>query len=257
MKTLGTALAALLCAFSPPQDAAEEKKRRLAELITQRAKLQADIDKLVRELAGGERERQLAMIKEVMDRYAPDVPPAGQIAGGGFHQTMATVLQKIAAAEADFQSNDRDGNNAQDFWVGDVSGLYRIEVKGEPLKLIELSWALADTHPILSMIKAGAVPGSPRTKLRAAGVSTPDFGMSLMAVEKFEDETGKTWKYDQGGGRNPSRFAFCAYPAEYGKTGRFTFIINEARVLYRKDLAGSGLGVWPHDPAKAGWEKQD
>jgi Protein of unknown function (DUF2950) len=257
MKTFSLVLVALAAFLAPPQDPAEEKKRRLAELIAQRARLQEDIDKLVKELAGGERERQNAMIKEVMDRYASDVPPRGQVPGGSFHHSMVSALQKIAAAEEDFKTNDRDANGTNDYWVGDLSGLYRIEVKGEPIKLVELNWTLADTHPILSMIKAGPIPGSPKTKLRAAGVSKPDFGTSFCVVEKFEDQNGKGWKYDVGGGRNPSRFAFCAYPSEYGKTGRFTFIINETNVVYRKDLEGSALGVWPLDPAKAGWEKQE
>ncbi len=59
------------------------------------------------------------------------------------------------------------------------------------------------------------------------------------------------------GGKNhhPHMFGICAYPAEYGKTGRRTFVITEMMMdpLW-KDLGGKPIDAFPADPAKDRWE---
>ena len=50
-----------------------------------------------------------------------------------------TTLHTITSAESDFRANDRDWNRANDFWVADVSGLWRVEAPKEgAIKLIEM-----------------------------------------------------------------------------------------------------------------------
>src|SRR6187455_1337140 len=69
----------------------------------------------------------------------------------------STALKTLSSAEADFRSNDRDGNHENDFWTADVKGLYTMtsaKVRGagtapdDPaIKLIEIETAAADADP--------------------------------------------------------------------------------------------------------------
>src|SRR5882672_6247886 len=70
-------------------------------------------------------------------------------------RNASTSLKTLTSAEADFRANDRDWNHVNDFWTGDVKGLYTMTsaaVKGavagnekDPaVRLIEISIAAAD-----------------------------------------------------------------------------------------------------------------
>ena len=145
-------------------------------------------------------------------------------------RSASDALKSLYSAQADFSSNDRDENKIQDYWRSDVAGLYVMKSQGQPLKLIELSCALADDRPV--------VPAGPRE---------PKAGYWFRAI-RFAGESKP----------GPKRFAFCAFPEAYPKTGKQTFIINEDNTVYRKDLgAARGVEVWPADPLKEGWEKLD
>ena len=74
--------------------------------------------------------------------------------GGSTERNASTSLKTLSSAEADFRANDRDWNHVNDFWTGDVKGLYTMTssaVRGNgggttdpAIKLIELSVASAD-----------------------------------------------------------------------------------------------------------------
>ena len=71
---------------------------------------------------------------------------AGLIFLGNLFSTQygSTVLRTMSTAEADYRSNDRDWNHVNDFWTGDVSGLYHVKPapEGNPeIRLIEESVA--------------------------------------------------------------------------------------------------------------------
>jgi hypothetical protein len=135
-------------------------------------------------------------------------------------QKVTELLKTLTAAEADFRSNDRDGNGINDFWTGDVAGLHSLGApvgpgRSESIRLIPPEIARADAaHP-------GAVP---------------HHGYFFVAMQT--DENGIPYRQvtDPRPGvkpeRNLSKFAFCAYPAEYGRTGRFTFIIDEGNTRF-------------------------
>jgi hypothetical protein len=162
------------------------------------------------------------------------------------HRNAAAGLKTIPSAEADFRGNDRDDNKVLDYWVGDVSRLYYLEVQGQPIKLIERSVADADGAPNKPL-------ETPRSKV----------GFKFAAL-KF-DETGAP--YDRGGGRNPEKYAFCAYPETYRPKAawyqssldltQFTYIVNEENVIWKKDLGGAPAVKWPKDPLAEGWSKLD
>jgi hypothetical protein len=168
-------------------------------------------------------------------------------------RAAAASLKPLSTAEADFRANDRDGNQAADYWVADVSGLYRID-PGVPLRLIERSIATADARPSVPVDKEGTVHGS---KLIGLEKPMPKDGYWFAAIEKYENEKGGATPYDEGKGRNPKRFGICAYPAEHGKTGIFTFLINESYTVWKKDTGGKSVDLLPADLKKSGWIKQD
>src|SRR5437868_15151281 len=68
-------------------------------------------------------------------------------------RNASTSLKTLTSAEADFRANDRDWNHVNDFWTGDIKGLYTMTsaaVSGKSggttdpaIKLIELSIASA------------------------------------------------------------------------------------------------------------------
>jgi len=140
---------------------------------------------------------------------------------------MASMLM-IESAESGFKQSDEDKNGVHDFWVADLSGLLKYALPNEK--------ALADAD--------GSKP-SPK----------PNEGYLYVAL--LQDEDGKPYDLPETKGRNKDRFAFCGYPATYGKTGRRTFIISQENVLFQKDTEGKPVKVWPKHPESDGWKKMD
>ena len=129
--------------------------------------------------------------------------------------SASTVLHILKSAEADFRTNDRDGNGIVDFWTGDVAGLFRYG-------LIERSVAEADAHPLVPLV--------PRP--------IPKDGYYFVALDRdepmnppveYRQETDKK----SGKVHNRSKFGFCAYPAEPGVTGNFIYVVNENNSVFR------------------------
>jgi hypothetical protein len=141
-------------------------------------------------------------------------------------------LKVLAVSQADFRANDRDNNSISDFWTADVASLYSLVPAGGggPIQLIERALAEAD----------------------GAGASRPYRGYLFRAMEM--DEEGKPYRkpdpFRPGlkPARNITKFAFCAYPAVYGRTGRHTFIINEGNTILTTDAEGQPVLRFPTDP---------
>jgi hypothetical protein len=259
MRTLAIAVLLLAPGFALAQDSPEAKKKRLGELVKQMNQLQKEAGKLVEELSGGDPEKAQALMKEVMEKYAPEMASGMASAVLAANERNASsTLKSLATAEADFRANDRDVNHVNDFWVADVSGLYRVDTGQGPLRLIELSAATADAKPCVPLDNAGTLPRAAKehaSKLAAAGKPSTKTGYWFAVIEKYQDEKGAAVKYDDGNGRNPSAFGLCSFPAEYGKTGKMTFILNEDNVVWKKDTGGKPPEVFPADPEKAGWTR--
>ena len=58
-------------------------------------------------------------------------------------------------------------------------------------------------------------------------------------------------------GQGPYDFSvdcgLCAFPAEYERTGRNTFLIDATGTVYQKDTQGWPVWIYPADPAAEGW----
>lgn len=154
------------------------------------------------------------------------------------------AIKSLASAEADFRANDRDWNHINDFWTGDVAGLFYVRPNngegGPEVALIPRELAEADAAPLK--------PLCPKP--------VPYHGYFFVILEEDETLKGSPEQFYRqdtlgeprmGKVHNTSKFGFCAYPAEYGVTGKFTFIINENNTVFRLDNGGKPMRVWPDD----------
>ncbi len=246
-------------------DAVEAKKKRLAEILKQFKSLEVEAEKLMEELTGGDQSKQDKLIEEVLTKYAPEMKAEMDKARAVANERNAWVsLRTIGTAQVDFRSNDRDNNMINDFWVRDISGLYRIRPTGGDdwsIKLIELSIALADAKPCVALDKKGEckLEGEKQSvTLEQLEPGAPKAGYNFVVLESYEDENGKTVKYDNGSGRSQSTFGVCAYPADTAKTPKAsTYIMSEENVVWKKDTGGKPATTFPLKPAEAGWVKPD
>jgi hypothetical protein len=159
-------------------------------------------------------------------------------------------LKTVASAQADYRGNDRDENGQREFWRADISGLYSVVPKGsrEMIKLIEISVAGADDSPQGTLAPEQNGPGHVAQEHFAR--RAPKAGYFYRALRHADEDPKKL---------DPTRFAACAYPAEYPMSGRKTFIIREDNTIYARDLGRPGPpDVYP-DPAtrEREWAKLD
>ena len=146
----------------------------------------------------------------------------------------STALKTIASAQADFRANDRDGDGLNQFWRADIAGLYALAPGGGPaIRLIERSLALADARPAYDLSRDGE--------------RSPKQGYWYRAIRHADEKTVDA----------VARFAAVAYPAEYPKTGKYTYILDENNTIFRADLGhGKGLEVYPtDDELRTKWSK--
>jgi type II secretory pathway pseudopilin PulG len=168
-------------------------------------------------------------------------------------RNASASLKTLASAEADFRSNDRDGNGVRDFWTGDVAGLYCIAAatgrpgSREPIKEIEVSVAGADSDPL-------SPPGDLYpVSIRTYAEPRPKAGYWYWALREDASEMPPA-RYRQDTGGKPSagpfynknRFGFLCYP-DRRDSGKYVFIINEGNTVFQKS-ARSFVSPGPDSP---------
>jgi hypothetical protein len=272
MKTI---LAALLLATPLFQDV-EAKKTRVGEILKAiaQAKKEAggikakeaeaqrklmpqmqELQKLIQEIAGPDREKQSALFQELMEKYVPEEAAGERVASN--ERIASAALMWIGTAQAEFRAYDPDGDGVANFWVEDISGLHRLRKKnGKAADLVEDRIARADARPTLALDAEGAPSKAEGVYFLRTGAAEQRAGYLFVSIVSYEASDGKTIAYDSGGGRNATKYGACAYPSEYGKTGRTTFIKNEALKpsMWKKDTGGQPSNVFPADPRKEGWQ---
>jgi len=197
-------------------------------------------------------------------------------------RNASTSLKTLCIAEADFRTNDRDGNQVADFWTGDVKGLYTLTncaVSGNtdaPIKMIDLSIAGADTD--------GTVPsaGGENTNVTTYVVQSAKGGYWYSALSVDNNLTGtaeSTYRQDTGGTtpmgtvHNIIRYGFITFP-DTSSFGKYVYIVNENNAVFRCATTGTvrigtitppgPAGItsaylnWPDDNSmKSYWSKLD
>lgn len=155
---------------------------------------------------------------------------------GGHHHHASEVapwhlIHRVGRAQNHYYTTDPDGKGRKEYWKKDIAGLWANPDKtGERMGLIFLGDAGADADP--------------KCDLTAWVVPEPRYGHHLRAI-LHEDEPTPA----------PDRYAACLYPAT-ASAGKWTYIVSEAGVIYRKELGqAGGLSVYPRDPLGSGWKK--
>ena len=198
----------------------------------------------------------------------------------------STSLKTISSAEADFRSNDRDWNHVNDFWTGDVKGLYtmtsaavRGAVAGNPrdpsIQLIDFSVAAGDADG--TFIPAGG-ENLPLNAFGPPAVKSGYWYAALLLDLTLSGTREATYRLDTEGTpamgpcHNTSKFGFVAFP-DSSVAGKYVFRMNENNTIFREELIGKpregsktppGLDAipkalleWPDDGnLKRNWSEQ-
>jgi len=72
-------------------------------------------------------------------------------------------------------------------------------------------------------------------------------------VPKLEDGEDHGYTFADIGVPTEGSYAFSAVPNEDGKTGTYTFIVNESGTVYKMDTDSVAPAAYPADPIAAGW----
>jgi Leucine-rich repeat (LRR) protein len=162
-------------------------------------------------------------------------------------------LVLVQRAEEEFRKNDADGNGVKDYWVADVSGLYRLQgSSSDPIGLIDAGIASIDAAPLPKATK-GCVDQE-RPSPNSAYETFPyklqmiSRGSSGKEIATVTDGSGPKWF-------NENQFALCGYPREYPRLGRNTYLIDESGQLWMKDTQGKPVERRPADYDADGWSK--
>jgi len=164
-------------------------------------------------------------------------------------------LRTLATLEHMWKICDYDGNGEKDYWTGDVFGLHGIR------EIINPAMANADIRPLKSNWD-----GTPYN-FKPQDFPTPFFEYYYQVM--LLDETGQLYADPNlppppsGPPKSPctnlNKFGFVAFPANYQEGNYRTFIINQERKVYSKDLGPNSNQperlYWPGlNPEESGWK---
>jgi type II secretory pathway pseudopilin PulG len=192
-------------------------------------------------------------------------------------RNAAASLKILLSSESDFRSNDRDGNKVNDYWTGDVAGLYcmtnaaRSGNTDPPIKLIDIGVAGADCAPLT----AGAAGGE-YSAITGFVIQAPKAGYWYYAMVN-DLSTNQAYAQNTGGTpatgvvHNLSKFAFMTFPDIFRSSGKRVFIVNENNTILSRELTtavksaatsppGAPLSAyrdWPLDSSlKTSWKAE-
>jgi hypothetical protein len=137
------------------------------------------------------------------------------------------VLENLASAQREYQSEDHDGHHFAKYILSDPGkqdGLYWETAEGSP------------PSPIGPLVAAAATQGY-KVQKRAEGSTAAPFHGYLYKVltSQGKDAPGGAKNYIVDG-KMTGGFAFLAWPAEYRSSGVMTFMVNQDSVIVQKDL---------------------
>ncbi len=150
-------------------------------------------------------------------------------------RSMEAAVKSLAAAEAAFRALDADANGIQDFWTGDVAGLFRFG-------LIDRGMAMADLRPIVPLCTRPV----PRDGYYYLAL---DVDASVDPPDPYRQVTDAA----SGAVHHRDRFGFIAIPARYGVTGFPTVIINEGNSMRAWRSEWTGPPRYPSDAERRQW----
>ena len=141
-----------------------------------------------------------------------------------------TLLRSYTGAQNMYRRTDWDGDGILEY-AFPFTRLNTEVTDGQPIRIIDDAFANASRD------------NSP------AGTPVPRAGCV------FVDLTGDAiaGPYDDGKGNFVNGCGLCGYPAEYGRSGCYTYIVDVRGTVYWKDTGGQPVTVFP-DVGKEGWK---
>jgi hypothetical protein len=175
-----------------------------------------------------------------------DVAPADEAA--------IACLKLLVSTQAVWKQTDADGNGIKDYWTYDVSCFHRFYRADGTTKcnFIDIAMAKADGARCPDAVFEDMIQAWENDE---AMTITPKSGYFIRAM--VEDETGTPYNQGEVNGvkaANSTKFAFVAYPAEYGVTGTMVYIIDNGGTIYCADPGSDDAKVilkWPADQPTA------
>ena len=161
------------------------------------------------------------------------------------------VMRAIVDAQREYAMEDRDGNGlleyARKFWSdppGEKNGLYWETKEGE------------DPSPLGPLAARARAEGYKKKK---GGEGTVPYHGYLYRILSAQGTNAPGGAFDYlVKGKMIGGFAVVAYPAQYGKSGVMTFIVNHDGVVYERDLGSKSeakaRAMTKFDPGK-GWKR--
>lgn len=161
------------------------------------------------------------------------------------------ILRKVHETERHWRRDDADGNALPDYWTGDWSGFHRaLGADGRPADRMAPEVAAADGAPL-----------GPESGLGPPLAARPFKGYWFRAMEKADGARLAVDGPDSDGyaRENLRAYAFVAWPAEHGVSGKRTFMVREDGTVWAREFdAGAAPPLeWPADPAGAGWAQAE
>ncbi|MDQ7779882.1 MAG: hypothetical protein RDV41_09245 [Planctomycetota bacterium] len=221
------------------------------------------------------------------------VAPLLVVAQGQSNEQRAVgTLRTLVTQENLWHKMDADGNGTNDYWTIDVAGMYRAirQPSGTEAMMVDVAVARSDwspdgagdggggEFPLVAVAYAAdtQVPGlaamAQTAPIPKSGYYVAAFRNDAASVSYAVDLDGAGQAYE-----NTSRFAFMAFPENYGATGKNAFIVDASGVVWRIDAAlgkynlpagpvnatlpangTAPLTEWPNaNPAKVGYAQAD
>ena len=155
----------------------------------------------------------------------PEKPTADQDAGRQIRENEGKAVGSClayAAAQTMFHRNDWDGNGVMEYATPFSELSSTKDADGNPIQLIDKAFAAA------------------------VDKEHPKHGYIFRDIKDFDNKVAVDFV---------NEFALCATPAEYGKTGRRTFVISTNGTVFAKDLGKAAfVEAYPADPQMGGWQ---
>ena len=144
------------------------------------------------------------------------------------HNELATIQVCLAIVDAqrEYALADRDGNGLHD---------YAQKFLSDPGKKNGLYWETAENEPA-SPLGPLVVQATDEGYSSKSGKPQPFHGYVFRMLKAQGPHAGGGAEDYIVHGKMIGGFAMVAYPADYGASGVMTFIVNEAGVVYQRDL---------------------
>ena len=160
-------------------------------------------------------------------------------------RSASTSLKALVTAEESFKGNDLDRNGIDDYWTGDLAGLYcleQIDTASAIAAINDVSMASADINQNNGNVTAYATADVAynATLLLA---SSPKSGFVFQAMILNSNGNNYAIDTDFSGNlvHNFVSYGFMAMPLAWDSTGTFSMIVNESAAVYRRDFGTATL----------------